>query len=438
MSEKLTTNPYKGSRDFYPDEMRFRSWMFHKMGRAVQSFGFERIDAPLIEPIDIYLAKTSEEIVSQQIYSFTDRGKRHVAIRPEMTPTVARMVAAKVRELPRPIRWYSIPNLWRYEKPGKGRLREHWQLNVDIFGCRDPFLADVEILQVAIAIMHEFMANREQFKVYLNHRQILNHFLEKMLQLAPEKWAEVTRVMDKKEKVQPDEFNKLLKEQGLDDTQIKQLQQYLETGLDFLKKNAKELGEPAQYLFDLLAALEAVGLSDFIEYNPSVVRGFDYYTGIVFEIFDNHPENRRSLFGGGRYDNLVGAFSKESLNAVGFGMGDVTFQEFLRLHGLLPELKPAKDIYVCSFAERKLQEAAMVAAANLRRSGFQVETSGGGEKLKKQFEEANAKNIPFVALIGDEEIEKETIVIKNMIDGSQESVPTGEMDQYLKNALESF
>lgn len=435
MGDKLTTQPYKGSRDFFPEEMRFRSWMFHKMGAAVQSFGFERVDAPLIEPIEIYLAKTSEEIVGQQIYAFTDRGGRNVAIRPEMTPTVARMVAAKIRELPRPIRWYSIPNLWRYERPGKGRLREHWQLNVDIFGARDPFLADVEILQVAVALMREFSAKPDQFNVYLNHREILNAFLENILGLPNEKWAEVTRVMDKKEKVSPEEFAQLLGEQGLSGEKIEILKNYLERGFDFLRDNSEKLGGAVSYLFELMEALEAVGLKEHVQYNPGVVRGFDYYTGIVFEIFDNHPDNRRSLFGGGRYDNLVGAFSKESLNAVGFGMGDVTFQEFLRLHDLLPQLVSGRDVYVCSFAGSQLRAAALAAGDLLRRAGLRVEVSGGGDKLKKQFEEADAKKVPFAILIGDEELQSKSVVIKDMAAGSQEVVELDKAAEYLKSAL---
>ena len=179
----VSAKPYKGSRDFYPQDMRIRDWYFGRLSEVCESFGFEKIDAPLIEPVELYLAKTSEEIVNQQIYSFEDRSGRKVAIRPEMTPSVSRMIASKLRELGKPIRWYSIPNLWRYERPGKGRLREHWQLNADIFAAQDPFIADCEILQLALNILITFGAKKGDFILKVNHRGILTHLLEHILKI---------------------------------------------------------------------------------------------------------------------------------------------------------------------------------------------------------------------------------------------------------------
>ena len=179
----LTTQPYKGTRDFFPEDMRFREAMFAVMHRVVRQYGFDQIDAPIIEPVDLYLAKTSEEIVGQQIYSFKDRGDRLVAIRPEMTPTVARMVAARFQETPKPVRWYSIPNVWRYEQPGKGRLREHWQLNCDIFGAASEKLADLELLNLAVDLLRGYGATGQHFKVYLSHRSILNGVLLSLIHI---------------------------------------------------------------------------------------------------------------------------------------------------------------------------------------------------------------------------------------------------------------
>jgi len=427
MSEKLSTKPYKGSRDFYPQEMRFRTWMFNRMSEIVESYGYEKVDSALIEPVDLYLAKTSEEIVNQQIYSFLDRGERKVAIRPEMTPTVARMVAGKVRELPKPIRWYSIPNLWRYEKPGKGRLREHWQLNADLFNARDEKLADTEILQLAIELMKGFGADKSQFVVYLNHREILNSILGNILKVPKENWTAVARIMDKKEKVSADVYEEMLEKSGLNTDQKKDLSEYLDQKKTYIKNNKDQIGPSADYLLQILDTLDELGYKEFIQYNPSVVRGFDYYTGIVFEVFDTAPENRRSLFGGGRYDNLAGAFIKENINAVGFGMGDVTFADFLRTHKLYKDIPKNTQIYMASFTDSKASIKAMQLAVTLRNSGYRVENFSGEKKLKKQLDEANAKSIPIVLILADDELENDTISLKNMISGEQKSIKTAEL-----------
>ena len=437
MSEYLSTAPYKGTRDFYPEEMRVRTWMFQKISEVLESFGFEKIDAPLIEPVEMYLAKTSEEIVNQQIYSFIDRGERNVAIRPEITPTVARMVAQKIRELPRPIRWYSIPNLWRYEKPGKGRLREHWQVNADILGTSDELLADVEILQLANEILAKFGATHEHYQVYVNHRKILNLVFEKILKLPSEKWAPLSRVMDKKEKISPDEFQQMAMNEGLSATQFEDLRKYMSSGMEYLKTSGIENEDCVRRFIGVMETLHAIGYEKRISYNPAVIRGFDYYTGLVFEIFDTHPDNRRSLFGGGRYDNLVSAFSRDAINAVGFGMGDVTFADFLKIHNLLPEIKRNTEIYFVMFAdmdqETRLQNFRMTNA--FRDAGFRVEISSGHKKLGKQFEEAHSKNIPFVILQGVDEIQKKTVMIKELATGHQEEIPVSQIIEVMKKKL---
>jgi len=435
MAEKLSTASYKGSRDFYPDQMRVRSWMFHKMGSLVSSFGFERIDAPMIEPIEIYLAKTSEEIVNQQIYSFTDRGDRKVAMRPEMTPTVARMVAGKIRELPRPVRWFSIPNLWRYEKPGKGRLREHWQLNADILGVGNELLADIEIIQLAIDLLYSFGADHTMFRVMINHRQVLNLFFNEVLKLPEERWAEVSRVMDKRSKISQEELFALFAAQGLDQTQSEEILHYMDSGLDYLKSLNFQHNEPIERLIQVISSLEKLGYHDVIEYAPSVVRGFDYYTGIVFEIFDRHPDNRRSLFGGGRYNNLVSAFTRDQINAVGFGMGDVTFLDFLAIHNLVPEVKRKTSVYICLFEGETILQEAFSLAKTLRAGGVYTEISSGHAKMGKQLDEANQKNIPWALIIGETEVEKKVATLKELATGEQHEVAFEKLVEFIKNRL---
>ncbi len=433
MADLLSTKPYKGTRDFYPPEMRSREWMFSVMSKTAESYGFERYDAPLLEPIDIYLAKTSEEIVKQQIYAFTDRGERRVAIRPEMTPTVARLVAARAKETPRPIRWYSIPNLWRYEQPGKGRLREHWQLNCDIFGAQNEFLADAEILQLAVSLLRSYGADSRHFRLFLSHRELLNAVFAKLLNLPNEKFAPVARIMDKKAKISVDEYRALLHAEGLDDRAVAVLDSFLQDGITFLDKNSHLAG--AQYILSMIKFCRELGLADYIEYDPSVVRGFDYYTGLVFEVFDRHPNNRRSLFGGGRYDNLTSAFIKEKINAVGFGMGDVTLEDFLRVHGLYKEFPRKTEIYVALFDEEDIRLAALKLAGELRSYGFSVETALSSGKLGKQFEEAGKKEIPLVLVLGSDELAAGQVQVKDMRTGEQTRLPLNHLADKLRQLV---
>ncbi len=422
--QPLSTQPYKGTRDFYPADMRFREAMFAVMHKTVRRYGFDPIDAPIIEPIDIYLAKTSEEIVSQQIYSFVDRGERKVALRPEMTPTVSRMVAARFHETPKPIRWYSIPNVWRYEQPGKGRLREHWQLNCDIFGAATESLADLEILNLAVDLLRAYGATDTHFKVYISHRSILNAVFKNELRLAEEKWPAVARILDKRAKLKREAYNELLKAEGVSETQAQELEEFLNGKEDYLKK--KPHLEGSAYILDMLQNLSSLGLLPFVEYDPSVVRGFDYYTGLVFEVFDTHPENRRSLFGGGRYDNLVGAFAKETLNAVGFGMGDVTLEDFLRTHKLLDDIPRRVDLFI-ALLDTGLGTEALKLAQTLRTQGLAVEVSLGAGKLGKQFQEAEKKGITRVLILGEDEVKSGIYPVKTLATGEQVKLRAAEI-----------
>ena len=412
----LSTQPYKGTRDFFPEHMRFREAMFSVMRKVVRSYGFDEIDAPIVEPVDLYLAKTSEEIVGQQIYSFKDRGDRHVAIRPEMTPTVARMVASRFHETPKPIRWFSIPNVWRYEQPGKGRLREHWQLNCDIFGAASEKLADLELLNLAVDLLRGYGATEKHFNLCLSHRAILNGVFGAELKLPPEKWANVARIMDKRTKIKPEVYSAMLEAEGVTALQKAELDFFLIEKLDYLKK--KYHLEGAEYVIELMKALGELGLGDYVEYDPGVVRGFDYYTGLVFEVFDTHPENRRSLFGGGRYNNLVGAFGKDTLNAVGFGMGDVTLEDFLRTHALLQDRPREVDIYI-ALLDENLGPHAFMLATDLRKRGLSVEVSLGAGKLGKQIQEAEKKQIPRVLILGENEAQSRVYSVKTLATGEQ-------------------
>jgi len=426
----LSVKPYRGSRDFYPPEMRFRKWMFSRLRSSVEQFGFEEMDAPILEPIDLYLAKTSEEIVSTQIYTFKDRGDRQMVIRPEMTPSVSRMVAGKFRDLKKPIRWYSIPNLWRYERPSKGRLREHWQLNCDIFGAPDPFWADLEILHLAVTLLKNFGADHTMFRVKMNDRRIINYLFENVLKIQADWWAPVARIMDKKEKIPRDEYMAMMTAAGLGDAQIASVDLYLENPARFFADHRD--GSPVFAEMEKLMAVAAEsGLRDYVEYDPSVVRGFDYYTGFVFEIFDLTPGNNRSLFGGGRYDRLLENFGIQSANAVGFGMGDVTLQDFLESHHLVQNPDKLVHVYLAVFPDPSLLPHALNIASDLRKAGLNVEMNLGQKKMGKQFQEADEKNIPLVIILGEEEIKNNSVQMKNMKNGTQNQV-------FLENLQESI
>ncbi|MBP7280269.1 MAG: histidine--tRNA ligase [Leptospiraceae bacterium] len=415
--------------------MRFRAWMFGIMRRTVMLYGYEEYDAPLLESYDLYKAKTGEEIVGRQLYDFIDKGERHVAIRPEMTPSLARMVAAKNRDLPKPIRWYSIPNLWRYEAPGHGRLREHWQLNVDIFGINS-VQAEVEIIKLACDILFAFRAPKGSFKVKISHRKILSGFLRNSLSLSGESDQTIAKILDKKNKITKEDF----------ETQVKAYLPEPEKQLDLIYKylassiqNISEIGgiDPEviteiNRLFDILGKL---GLSDYIEFDPSIIRGFDYYTGFIFEIFDTNPENKRSLYGGGRYDNLIGLFSNDELSGIGFGLGDVTLQNFLKSHNLIPNLKRHTTVFI-PLMDDSLATDVMLLANQLRQEGISCEIMlEGKHKFGKQLALAEKKGYRYVLILGSDELQKGIVNLKDLISGEQKTISLQSLVQDLKNEL---
>lgn len=305
---KLSTESYKGVRDFYPEDMKIQNYIFGVWKKTAESFGYEEYSASLLEPIELYKSKSSEEIVSEQMFTFTDRGEREVALRPEMTPSLARMIAAQRKSLKFPLRWYSIPNLFRYERPQRGRLREHWQLNCDVMGISDTS-ADVEIIKLSYQIMKAFGAKDEDFQIKINNRKSLEEAIKSKLKNEAD-YQTALRLLDKKEKITEEEFDTKWKE---------------------LSDSPFEINTEVNQ--DLSKIIKSLGISN-ITYDPLLTRGFDYYTGMVFEVFDTNPENKRSLFGGGRYDNLLEIFGVEPVPTVGFGMGDVTIRDFLETHNL--------------------------------------------------------------------------------------------------------
>ncbi|PJZ71040.1 histidine--tRNA ligase [Leptospira perolatii] len=430
----LPTAPYKGTRDFYPDEMRFRNWMFSVMRETVQSFGYQEYDGPILESFELYKAKSGEEIVQRQLYDFIDKGERRVAIRPEMTPTLARMVAGNVRNLAKPIRWFSVPNLWRYEQPGKGRLREHWQLNVDLFGVKS-YTAEVEIILIADAILQKFRAPKGSYQIKVSHRKLLDSFLSNTLELKSEKAQAVSKVLDKKSKVSQKEFEGEMSPLLSDPAkQLPLIYSYLDSDLKSISKMPGIDPNAIEFISKLFSDLNGLGIKEQLVFDPSIVRGFDYYTGCIFEVFDTNPENRRSLYGGGRYDNLIGLFSNEQLSGIGFGLGDVTFKNFLEGHGLIPDLNRNDTVFIPILEEGLFQEVIKL-ADELRISGIKTETMLEPSKIAKQIQTAEKKGCRFVVFLGSDELANRTVQLKDLNTGEQVSVSRLDLSSKLKESL---
>ena len=399
----LSTESYKGVRDFYPEDLAIQRYIFDTWAKTAESFGFERYDASVLEPSELYKAKgaQNEEMVNEQTYTFIDKGDREVTLRPEMTPTVARMVAGKRRELTFPLRWYSIPNLFRYERPQRGRLREHWQLNADIFGSHSE-MADVEIILLANQILLDFGARPEMFEIRINDRAEMQAWYQSIGVADSEIISQITRLNDKKRKIPVLEYaEKLQKITGnaeLTDRIILQLDQ---VGIHN----------------KVSAGLDKLGIKNVVV-DYSLARGFDYYTGTIFEIFDVSGKNNRSMLGGGRYDNLTGLFGGDPIPAVGFGMGDVTMRDFLETHDLLPKNLQTVDIALIPMKQEYALEAEKIAQA-IRATGRKVYVSLADKKVGDHIKQAEARNAQSIIVIGEEEIASGIFTLKTLASGSE-------------------
>lgn len=416
----LSTQPYKGARDFYPEDKRKQKYMFDVIRHSVEAFGYEEYDAPILESLDLYLAKSGEEIVNDQTYAFTDRGGRQVVIRPEMTPSVSRMVAAKRQELAYPIRWYSIPNLWRYERPQRGRLREHWQLNVDIFGVAG-MEAEHEIILLVDYILQAFEAKRAMYTIKLNSREFTDYVLRNYIGFDEVQTYSMSKLIDRMHKIDHAEFIVLVDALC---TQAQREQGSVEKLLDVLQAERFTAlpqhlqGHPSvAKLQQVINMLEAAGISNAV-FDPTLMRGFDYYTDIVFEVFDTHPDNNRAMLGGGRYDGLVGLFGVEPLPTVGFGFGDVTLANFLDLHELWPRLRPETDAYAVLVGD--VFSASQKPLAELRRAGLNLAVDVTSRKIGAQFQTAEKKGIHYVIIIGETEMADGQYTLKNLQTGVEE------------------
>jgi histidyl-tRNA synthetase len=381
------------------------------MSSAAELFGYENYAASPLEYTDLYTAKSGPEIVSE-CYNLVDKGGRSVTLRPEMTPTLARMIAAQERELPRPIRFYSIPNVFRYEKPQKGRLREHYQFNADIFGVAG-IEAEIEIIELGMKVCENMGLLQKDFIVKINNRKILNSIFKDFTS-EQEKVYKISKLIDKKNKISKDDFRV-----GIEEFLKEKTESFINilnsSSLFELKEKIPE--DVFRNTMDLIEKLQKKGFTN-IEFDLTLMRGFDYYTDMVFEFFDTHPENNRSMFGGGRYDDLLTIFGKERVPAVGFGMGDVTARDSLQIRDLMPEIKSKTKVSLLPF-EKEFFKTTEDLADFLRKNNVNTEVDYSEKNLTKKIKSVEKKDVEFFIVVGENEKSTGKFCLKNILTGDR-------------------
>lgn len=416
--EKLSTEPYKGVRDFYPSDWARMSAMFNRIREVLTLWGYEEYNASPLEHSALYESKGNEEIINEQTYTFEDRGGRRVTLRPEMTPTLARMVSQKRRELTFPLRWFSIGNRFRYERPQKGRLREFYQTDVDLVGL-PAGEADIEILTIVSKVLKAFGATEKDFTIRINSRALLSAACSASGYTDAEGVRAYWQLLDRKSKMSKEEFDAALKG-------AKNPLAEIETPSDGKVKEEKEK------LHKLIDEAKTRGITN-IQFDPEIVRGFDYYTGMVFEVSDTSPENPRSLFGGGRYDGLVALFGGDPIPAVGFAFGDVGLMNFLDTHNLFGNITSAPDLYI-GVPDIAAQKSAVLFAERVRASGVKVIVHLGEKSLGDQIREASKRSIPYFIAYGSEEAKTKKVKVKHLESGKEKKISEKDVSKVVKQA----
>ena len=434
-------------KDFYPSDLKELQWIEGVIRDISELYCYEEFKAPIIEPVEIFAAKSSEELVNEQSFIIEKKKGERLILSPELTPSLARMIANKSQELSKPIRWFSIPTCFRYERPQRGRARSFRQVNFDILG-EESLYAELEIFNVIIDILTSFGATSKQFQVCFNNRRFIDAICELVLKVPKDKMPLIYKIVDKSDKMEENEFEKFVRD-SFEDESIAQ-------GVLKLKDNnsVKEFLDkfdtiPEEFYasdgYNELILLESMiidnNLSDFCSFSSSVVRGLDYYTGTVFELFDTGTENRRSILGGGRYDDLLSLFSDERLSGVGFGMGILMLSLFLKTYGLIPDYASKKDytdtIYIASIDENVSAYAINIAKI-LREEDLPCVIDYRFKNLKNQLKKASDLGVLITAIIGSKEMALKKISIKNMATGDQKTVNLDEIIDEIYEIIEKF
>jgi len=419
----LMNKPQKGMIDDFPGDMKKYNFIKSKIDEVARLFSYAEYDAPVLEPVELYASKSSDELVKEQSYLFTDRGGRNLMLRPEMTPSLARMVSQIIKEKPKPFKWYACPKCYRYERPQKGRLREFRQLNFDCIGDSTVY-ADFEMLQTVISVLNTFKVPRHTYEIRYNHRGLMQEICLAAGMPATALGA-LFQLVDKKNKIPPDDFQSALS--GLCGNNTAQINALLSarspSDVRSLIPNQQNtrLDETIKKFFEFTELLGSTECAQNTVFSPETVRGLDYYTGLVFEVYDTRGSIGRALFGGGRYDNLISHFSSESVSGIGFGMGIYIFSIFLEELNVMPSFKDGPDTEAVFIIPVAIQNTAFcfTAAEKLRKNAIPAEVSAQILPLKKQFTKATQRGFTYAAVIGDTEMQSGQIKIKNLTDGSE-------------------
>lgn len=423
MKTKLTLQPPKGFRDFYPEDFAVQQWLFSQMKEVSNLFGYVQYDGPLVETIELYAAKSSEELVKEQTFQITDRGGRTLALRPEMTPSLARMIAAKQQELGSPLRWFNIGPRFRYEAPQRGRTRQFTQWDADLIGPTTPE-ADAEIIALVATFFKKLGFSEQEVVIKVNNRRLME-FKASLLDFPKERIGELFQMIDKKDKMSEQKWLEYIQKQGLSGKQAENLQSIL---------SDRDAAFESEELTQMFSTLKDMGLDKYVEFDPSIVRGLDYYTGTVFEARDRKGDFR-AIVGGGRYDNLIELFGGTPLSGIGFACGDMVLLEMLKEYGKIPKDIPLSntEILVTLFSSEQTR-ASIEIATLLRANNISTELfSDSTVKLEKQLKYADRKKIPYATIIGPDEEKKGQVVIKNLESRTQEVVSFSKLIAYFSS-----
>ncbi len=422
---KTIVQSVKGTRDFYPEEMAARSWLQSILREVSESFGYQEYDGPFLEKIDLYAAKSGEELVKEQSFVFEDRGGGWVTLRPELTPSLARMVAQKQNELIYPLRWWSFGPFWRYERPQKGRTREFFQWNIDLIGASS-VEADAELVAVCIRFFQRVGLKPSQVRVFVNNRRLMDAELQ-TLGVAAEQKTGVFRLIDRRDKLSPEAWKAYAMELGLSEAQFDGVRALLED---------PELWKKSPDLVRLFEILNRMGIAEYVSFDPQIIRGLDYYTGTVFEAKDMDREGR-SILGGGHYDNLVGDVGGEPLPGVGFAMGDVMVSLVLQKYGCLPAFERCPAQALVTVFDADLLPTSFALAAGMRQAGVNTLCYPDPVKLQKQLKYADRMGVRFVIIVGPDEAAENKATVKDLIRHTQATVPQNQVvlsiQQFLDN-----
>ncbi len=416
----------KGMREFYPEELAIRNYIYQLAKEASESFGYQEWDAPFIETIDLYAAKSGEELVEKQAFVFADRGGDKITLRPELTPSLARMIAKKQNELTFPVRWWSYGPFWRYEQPQKGRSREFFQWNIDMLGVNSPE-ADAELIALGATFLKKAGLSPKQATIFVNNRRLMDAQFDALgitVALRPA----VSGMVDRRSKMEPIKWDAYALENGLSQNQLDGLKQVLG---DF------SLWQKSDEMVRLFKALDSLGVTEYVQFDPNIMRGLLYYTGTVFEAFDTTGSVKRAIFGGGRYDNLLADVGGQPISGVGFAMGDVVIGILLQEQGLIPAFVPSPaPVLVTVFDENGWLDAYKL-SAELRTAGINVTTYPEPTKLPKQFKFADRMGARVVLVVGPDEAAQGLVTVKDLKNGSQQLIKRTEMAKVIQNILEN-